>query len=218
MVAKRRPVKPRRKTAMKLYDSIGPNPRVVRMFVAEKGLDLPRQKIDLLTGENRQPAYLKVNARGTTPALEIDEALVIAEITAICEYLEELHPTPPLIGETPMQRAETRMWTRRIDLHIAEPMTNGYRYAEGLGMFKDRIRCIPQAAADLKAVAQDNLAWLDGQIAGRQWVVGDRFTLADILLYVFLEFGAAVGQGLDPANKNLAAWFARAKARPSVAA
>jgi glutathione S-transferase len=218
MVAKRPPVKPRRNAEMKLYDSIGPNPRVVKMFAAEKGIELPRHRIDLMKGENRQGDYGKVNPSGTTPALEVDEAIVLAEITAICEYLEELHPTPPLIGETPMQRAETRMWVRRIDLGIVEPMTNGFRYSEGLGMFKDRLHCVPQAADDLKAIAQEKLTWLDGLIAGREWIVGDRFTLADILLYVFLDFGTQVGQPLNPRNKNIAAWFERAKARPSVAA
>ncbi len=203
---------------MKLYDSIGPNPRVVKMFLAEKGIDLPRHNIDLLAGENRKEPYTKVNPHGTTPALEIDEALVIAEITAICEYLEELHPSPPLIGETPMQRAETRMWVRRIDLNIVEPMTNGFRYAEGLGMFKDRVHCIPAAAADLKAIAQEKLTWLDGLIAGRQFIVGDRFTLADILLYAFLDFGTQVGQSLNPANGAITAWFERVKSRASAAA
>jgi len=202
---------------VKLYNSIGPNPRVVKMFEAEKGLSLDKVHVDLMKGENRQPAYGKLNPASTTPALET-EGEIIAEITAICEYLEELHPNPPLIGTTPMQRAQTRMWTRRIDLYIVEPMTTGFRSAEGLGMFKDRIRCLPQAAADLKLLAQEKLTWLDGLIAGREWIVGDRFTLADILLYCFLDFGAQVGQPLNPDNKNVAAWFERVKARPSAAA
>jgi glutathione S-transferase len=188
------------------------------MFMAEKGIDLPRHKIDLLAGENRQAAYTQVNPHGTTPALEAEEGEIIAEITAICEYLEELHPGPALIGETPMQRALTRMWTRRIDLNIVEPMTNGFRYTEGLGMFKDRVHCIPQAGADLKAIAQEKLTWLNGLIEGREWIVGDRFTLADILLYAFLDFGMQVGQALNPANTNISAWFERVKARPSAAA
>jgi glutathione S-transferase len=188
------------------------------MFMAEKGIDIPRHTIDLLAGENRKPPYNQVNPHGTTPALEIEDGMAIAEITVICDYLEELHPTPALIGETPMQRAETRMWTRRIDLNIVEPMTNGFRYSEGLALFKDRIHCIPAAAADLKAIAQEKLSWLDGLIEGREWIVGDRFTLADILLFAFLDFGAQVGQSLNPANKNIAAWFDRAKARPSAAA
>lgn len=203
---------------MKLYNSIGPNPRVVKMFLAEKGLELDMAPVDLMAGENRQPAYGAVNPSGTLPALEVDEGAVIAEITAICEYLEELHPQPPLIGSTPMQRAETRMWTRRIDLGIVEPMTNGFRYSQGLRMFQSRVHCIPQAADDLKSIAQEKLSWLDGLIAGREWIVGDRFTLADILLYSFLDFGTQVGQSLNPDNKNIAAWFERAKARPSAAA
>ncbi len=203
---------------MKLYNSIGPNPRVVNMFLAEKGLALEKVPVDLLAGENRQAAYGKINPTQTTPALAMDEGDILAEITAICEYLEELHPSPPLIGETPAQRAMTRMWVRRIDLGIVENMANGFRYSEGLGLFKDRVHCIPQAAADLKTIAQEKLAWLDGLIAERTWIVGDRFTLADILLYAFLEFGTTVGQPLNPDNKAIAAWFERVKARPSAAA
>lgn len=203
---------------MKLYDSIGPNPHVVKMFLAEKDLDVERATVDLMAGENRQPAYGRVNPSQTLPALELADGEVLAEITAICEYLEELHPEPALIGSTPMQRAETRMWTRRIDLGIAEPMANGFRFSQGLRLFESRMRCMPQAADDLKAIAQEKITWLDGLIAGREWIVGDRFTLADILLYAFLDFGAGVGQPLNPDNKNIAAWFERAKSRPSAAA
>ena len=203
---------------MKLYNSIGPNPHVVKMFMAEKGLDIERTEINLPGGENRQPAYLAKNPHGTTPALELDDGDVLAEITAICEYIEELHPDPPLIGTTPEERAKTRMWVRRIDLNIVEPMANGFRYAEGLAMFKDRVRCIPQAAADLKTSAQEKLTWLDGLIAGHTWIAGDRFTLADILLYCFLMFGTQVGQPVNPDNKAIAAWMERVKARPSAAA
>jgi glutathione S-transferase len=203
---------------MKLYNSVGPNPHVVKMFMAEKGLALEHVPVDLMGGENRKAAYGAVNPSHTLPALEVDEGIVLAEITAICEYLEEMYPDPPLIGSTPMQRAETRMWTRRIDLGIAEPMANGFRYSQGLRMFQDRVRCIPQAADDLKAIAQEKLTWLDGLIAGREWIVGDRFTLADILLFCFLEFGTQVGQPLNPENKNIAAWFERTKARSTATA
>jgi len=203
---------------MKLFESIGPNPRVVKMFIAEKGLNIPRHQVDLLAGENRKAPYTEINPTGTTPALQIEEGLVLAEITAICEYLEELHPTPALIGETPMQRAETRMWVRRIDLNIIEPMANGFRFAEGLQMFKDRMRTIPHAADDLKNLAREKIAWLNDKIEGRDFIVGDRFTLADIMLFAFLDFGAQVGQPLAPANKNISAWMERVKTRPSVAA
>jgi glutathione S-transferase len=107
------------------------------------------------------------------------------------------------------------MWTRRIDLQIAEPSCNAFRYSEGLEYFKDRIRTIPHAAADLKQLAQDRITWLDGQMAGKQFVCGDRFTLADILLFAFLEFAARFNQPLNPNNKNIVAWYKRVEARPS---
>ncbi len=203
---------------MKFYNSVGPNPHVVKMFMAEKGLDITREEINLMAGENRQPPYVAKNPTGQMPALELEDGLVIAEITAICEYLDEKHPNPPLIGSTPEERAVTRMWARRIDLNILEPMANGFRFSQGLALFESRIRCIPQAADDLKATAAEKLAWLNGQMEGKTWIAGERFTLADILLFCFLQFGAQVGQPLDPANKNLVAWLERVKARPSAAA
>lgn len=205
---------------MKLYNSIGPNPHMVRMFAAEKGLSLPVVQIDLLAGENRQPAYAgEVNVAGQTPALVLDDGQVIAEITVICEYLEEKHPTPVLIGATPEERAETRMWTRRIDLNICEPLANGFRASEGRGLFESRMKLVgAEGAAELKAIARDRLLWLDGQMAGREFVCGDRFSLADILLFTFLAFGADVGQPIPADAGWLTAWFERVKARPSAAA
>jgi glutathione S-transferase len=203
---------------MKFYNSIGPNPKVVRMFMAEKGIEVPKVEIDLMGGENRREPYLSKNPSGTLPALELDNGAVLAEITAICEYLDEKHPGGNLIGKTPEERAETRMWTRRIDLGFVEPMTNGFRYSDGLKLFQNRVHCIPQAADDLKKIAKDKLVWLDKLMAGRTWICGERFSLADILLFCFLEFGARVGQPLDPANANLVAWYERVKQRPSAKA
>ena len=203
---------------MKFYNSIGPNPRVVKMFMAEKGIDIPRVEVNLMAGENRQEPYKAINPAGQLPALELDDGAVLAEILPICEYLDEIHPSPPLIGTNAEERAMTRMWTRRIDLNICEPMANGFRFSQGLALFKDRLRCMPQAADDLKTLAAEKLAWVDGLIDGREWIVGDRFTLADVLLFGFVEFGAQVGQPLDGANKNLAAWKDRVAARPSAAA
>src|SRR3954470_24845771 len=117
---------------MRLYDSIGPNPRVVRIFMAERGIDLPRVTVDLLAGENRQPPHLARNPMGQMPCLELDDGSTISEITAICEYLDEITPGSSLIGATPRERAETPMWVRSIDLNIAEPMTNGYRFSQGM--------------------------------------------------------------------------------------
>ena len=114
---------------MKLYNSVGPNPKVVRMFMAEAGIEIPVQEIDLMGGENRQAAYMQKNPTGTSPALELDDGSVISEITAICEYLAESRGGSELIGRTPEERAETRMWARRIDLAILENLTNGFRYS-----------------------------------------------------------------------------------------
>jgi glutathione S-transferase len=204
---------------MKYYDSIGPNPHVVRIFAAEKGLALETVRIDLRAGENRGSEYGAKNVSGTTPALELADGTTICEITVIADYLEELHPTPPLIGTTPEERAETRMWVRRIDLGIVEPMTNGFRAVEGRPMFEPRMMLVgAEGAAELKAIARAKLLWLDGQLAGRKWICGDRFTLADILLFAFLKFGASVGQPMPTEVTWLPEWFARVAERPSMAA
>lgn len=203
---------------MKLYTGIGPNPRVVNMFLAEKGVAIETVTVDLMAGENRKEPHVARNPDGRLPTLELDDGTMLSEILAICEYIEELHPNPPLIGATPQERAVTRMWTRRIDLNIIEPMTNGFRYSEGAALFKDRMRLIPGAAADLKTLAQEKLAWLDTLIGGRDYIAGARPTLADILLFCFLDFGAQVGQPIADSNANIAALYARMKARPSAAA
>jgi glutathione S-transferase len=203
---------------MKLYTSIGPNPKTVRMFMAEKGIELPKVEIDLMGGENRREPYLAKNPMGQLPCLELDDGTVLAEITAICEYLEEAFPGPRLIGETPLERAETRMWTRRIDLNFVEPMIAGFRGSDGLSLFQSRIHVIPQAAADFKQIGRDYLAWLDRQMAGKTYVCGERLSLADLMLFAFLEFAGRVGQQADPALSALAAWHGRIKARPSAKA
>ena len=174
---------------MKFYNSVGPNPHMVRMFMAEKGFDVPKVEVDLRGGENRREPYLKVNPAGQCPALELDDGTVLAEITAICEYIDEIKKdTPSLIGDTPEERANTRMWVRRIDLNILEPAANGFRFSQGLKMFQDRVHCIPEAAEGLKESARKKLAWLDAQMGSKPFVAGNKLTMADILLFTFLEF------------------------------
>ncbi len=203
---------------MEIYDSFGPNPRALRMFLLEKGIELPKVDVDLLAGENRQAAYLAKNPGGQVPALVLDDGRVIGETVAIFEYLDEKYPKPPLVGTTPEERAETRCWQRRIELKITEHLYNGFRFAEGLELFRPRMRVLPEAAEGLKATARDNLAWLEPLMAGRQFIAGDRLTTVDIILFAALDFGRGVGQPLDPANENLTAWFDRMAARPSAAA
>ncbi len=117
---------------MKFYSSaVGPNPKLVRMFAAEKGIDLNAVtvEVDLMGGANRQPEFLAVNPAGQLPALEIDDGRVIAETTAICEYLEETHPEPALIGVDAADRAETRMWVRRVEWKVIQPLADGFRFS-----------------------------------------------------------------------------------------
>ena len=189
------------------------------MFAAEKGIELPETvEVDLMGGENRKPPYTDRNPAGQVPCLELDDGSTLAETVAICEYLEELHPEKPLIGATPEERAMTRMWTRRVESKVNSPLADGFRFAEGLPLFKDRIRTLPEAAPGLKEIAQDGLKWFDEQLEGKDFIAGDRITLADIVLFAFLDFGASVGQPLDPALKNVGAWFERVKSRPSAEA
>ena len=203
---------------MKFYNSIGPNPQVVRVFAAERGIELETQEVDLMAGENRQAPYLEKNPAGQLPCLELDGGQCITEITAICEYLDESNPGDSLLGSTPEERAETRMWTRRIDLNICEPLGNGFRFGEGLDLFKDRITTLPEASEGMKRIAAEKIAWLDGLIQGREFICGDRISLADILLFCFLGFGKSVGQPYDEGNQNIHGWYERMSSRSSAAA
>jgi len=188
------------------------------MFLHEKGMTVPMVDLDMMSAENRDERYLKKNPSGQLPALELDDGRVIAESVAICELLEEHAPTPALIGSTPDERAETRMWVRRIEFGITENIVNGWRFAEGQAFWSTRGRTIPEAADGLKALARDKLQWLDGLMDGRSFIVGDRYTLADIVLFVGLDFGEMVGQPLDPGLSRLTAWRAGVASRASTVA
>ena len=203
---------------MQVYGSFGPNPRALRMFLAEKAIRIPTEEVDLIGGENRRGPYTGKNPGGQLPALELDDGTVLAETVAIFEYLEELHPEPALIGTTPAERAETRMWQRRIELRITENIYNGFRFAEGLGLFTDRMRCIPEAAGALKQTAQDYLRWLDNLMDGGPSIVPGRFTIADIILFCALDFGRSVGQPLPEDSPKIARWFEAVSSRPSAEA
>jgi glutathione S-transferase len=188
------------------------------MFAAERGISLDTIEVDLMGGENRQAPYLEKNPAGQVPCLQLDNREHIAEVTAICEYLDESNSGTSLLGSTPEERAETRMWTRRIDLNICEPMGNGFRFGEGLAIFKERITTLPEASEGMKRIAAEKITWLDGLIEGREFICGDRISLADVLLYCFLTFGGSVGQPYDQGNKNVHAWYERMSGRASAAA
>ena len=203
---------------MKFYNSTGPNPRCVRMFMNEKGIDMPFVEHNLMAAENRQAPYLEKNPGGQMPALELDDGSVLGETVAICEFLEDSHPSPVLIGSTPEEKAVARQWQRRVELNITENLYNGFRYGAGIDIFKERMRVIPEAVDGLTALVQDKLAWLDGLMEGKQYVCGEQMRLVDIILYCALDFGAGVGQTIDPGLKNVNAWFERMASRPSAEA
>ncbi|MGC6499430.1 MAG: glutathione S-transferase family protein [Henriciella sp.] len=203
---------------MKLYNSMGPNPQIVRTYMAERGITLPKEEVDLMAGANRQPPYLDINPAGQLPALVLDDGSVVTEVTAICEYLEETQPGPSMLGATPEARAQVRRWTRWADLNVCEPLGNGFRFSEGLPVFKDRMRCLPEAADGLKACAQDKLSWLDGQLSDRDYLAGSEFSLADIVLSAWMAFGEQVGQPVNRSLPHVSAWFDRCMARQSARA
>lgn len=198
---------------MLLHDADSPAPRCLRMFLLEKKLTLPFVHVDVMTGENRQAPYLARNPAGQTPALDLDDGTTIAEAVAIAEYLEEVHPFPALIGRTPEERAQTRQWWRRVELNITEFIHNAFHYAEGLKRFETRIPVAPEAADGLKRIAQDRIRWLDGMFGAGPFLCGERYTAADIWLYVWLDFAAGVQQPFDRSLPNIGPWFERIDAR-----
>ena len=203
---------------MKLYQSLGPNPRVVLMYLAETGVAVERRFVDIMAGENRQPDFCAKSPLGHTPLLELDDGRCIAESLAICEYLDETAAGHKLLGAAAEERARTRMLVRIVDQLVVVPMTAGFRGAEGLPMFRSRTLCLPDAAADLKRLAADGLAQVDRIVGDGPWLAGERFSLADVLLYSFVEFGAMVGQPPDPSLTHIAAWRDRVAERPGAAA
>jgi len=200
---------------MKVLNSFGPNPRMLRMFLLEKNITIDFIEHDLMGAENRKEAYLAKNPGGQLPALELDNGDVIAETVVICDYLEDLYPDPALVGKSAEERAEARMWNRRVEQKITENIYAGFRFAEGLQLFENRVRCLPEAADGLKAAGQDGLAWLDVQMDGKEFICGGRITIADLVLYCCTDFAAGVGQVIDTKLKNVTAWFSRIENRAS---
>ena len=199
---------------VRVFDSFGMNPRTLRFFLLEKGIDVERRELDILAAENREPPFLDLNPAGQTPAMELSDGTIVAEVPAICEYFEELKPEPALIGRTPEERAVTRMWWRRAELNICLPMVQGFYFAEGLELFRTRTRCLPDAAEGLKDRARDAMGWIDGLIDG-EWLAGDRFTVADICLYCYIDQLCVAGQPIPDGCGNLKAWYDRVGQRPA---
>lgn len=204
---------------MKLFDGgLAPNPYTVRLFIAERGgLNLDVEKVDLLDLQNRREPYLSVNPRGEVPALVLDDGRVLTEITAICEYLDEVASGPSLIGATPEERALTRMWTRRLDGEIAQRFIDWWRGSEEAVAFYRGNR-VPTTGgrSESRLIADQGLNRLDADLEGRAFLFGDRPGLADVLLFAFMVTMKDVVPWLNPPGRhNVAAWFERMAARPA---
>lgn len=200
---------------MKLLNSLGPNPRMVRMFIQEKGLDIEFEDVDLWGAENRKEPYKRKNPSGQIPTLELDDGRCLAETVAICEYLDEIYPAPPLIGTNAWERAETRQAVRRVELQVSEYLYNSFRFGAGIEIFKTRFRCVPEAAEGLKAKGMDGVALINTLLDGKTYLCGERLTLADLILYSCLDFAVSAGMSMDPALTQVDAWFRRLASRPS---
>ena len=203
---------------MKLYQShLSPNSRRVRLFLAEKGLDIPSVEVDLRTGESHTPDYLKMNPMGEVPVLETDEGCYIAESVAICRYVEALQPEPHLFGVTPIEMALIEMWQRRIELKWFGPLTQFWHHSSPL--FAHKLRQIPEWAEHNAQAVGEFVTWLDSELSDREYIAGKCLSIADILALVAIDHAnTAVGLKTSPALKNLMRWHQTVSRRPSAIA
>jgi len=202
---------------MKLYDSkVAPNPRRVRIFLAEKGIEVPTVQVDIASGENRKSPYIDKNPLGGTPMLELDDGTCIAETVAICRYFEATQPNPPLMGTDARDQAVVEMWQRRMELELFRYVTGCFQNTHDF--FKGRIEQIPAFGEVCRKTARAGLAWLDRDLANRPFIAGDRYTIADITALCALDFGRVVEIRIAPEQKNLLRWYASVSSRPSAKA
>lgn len=204
---------------MKLYNTPmpAPNPRRVRIFLAEKGVDVPLVEVALMKGEHKAPDHLARNSLGQTPVLELDDGTCLSETVAICRYLERLYPEPPLFGRTALEEAQVEMWVRRVEFQLMGPAGNFWRHAHP---FTARV-VVPQYKEFGEAnrgTYERALMWLDGELAGREFVVGDVFTMADICALSSVDFADWTGLKVPEAAGNVRAWHGRVSARASAGA
>jgi glutathione S-transferase len=202
---------------MKIYDFVGaPNPRKLRVYLAEKGLDVPTEQVDILSGQNRTPEFRRKNPAAGLPVLELDDGTCLPESLAIIEYFEELHPEPPMIGTTPLERARTRALERIAELGVLGRIATIFQNTHPF--FAGRVKQSPEAAESARSILDGNLAILDDKIGAHPFVAGSRPTIADCTLFAALEFGAFAGVPLDPKLGNVNRWYQAFKQRPSAQA
>jgi glutathione S-transferase len=188
-----------------------PNPRRVRLFLKAKGLEIEERMVSLMAREHKSDTVLALNPRGQVPFLELDDGRVISETISICRYLDELHPDPPLIGSNAFERAETDMWIRRAETGLGGPVALVWQH--GHPLTARLIRQVPAMADLAREQAAAMLAWFDGQLAGRAYLAGDRFTLADIALLTIIDFGGFIGLMMPDDAAALRAWHSRVRDR-----
>ena len=202
---------------MKLYEFAGaPNPRKVRVYINEKGIDVPPESVDILTGQNRSPEFLKKNPLGGLPVLELDDGSHLTESLAIIEYLEEIHPEPPMLGRTPLERARVREAERIAEIGVLSNVGTIFQHTHPF--FAGRVKQSPDAADNARPRLQAALKVLDGRLAKHKFVAGDAPTIADCTLLAALDFAAFSGIELDPALRNVHRWYEEFKQRPSAQA
>lgn len=193
-----------------------PNPRRVRIFLAEKGIDLPETPVDMRKREHKSAEYRAKNSLGQIPTLELDDGTAISETVAICRYFEETNPEPPLFGRSAIEKAQVDMWIRRVEFTVMTPVGMYWRHAHPytaalLTQYKD----FGESNAETYKGAQK---WLNRELEGREFLVGDTVTMADICLLSTLDFAEWIGLPVEDEFENLKAWRARMKARPSAGA
>ena len=203
---------------MKLYNhDRAPNPRRARIFIAEKGLEIPTEHIEIFAGQNRTPEFLKKNPSGGLPVLELDDGSHLAESVAICRYLEALHPQPNLMGRDGREQAFIEMWNRRMELELFGVVGRFFQQTNPL--FKGRFPQFADYGEAQRATAMARTQRLDGELAGREFIAADRYTIADITALVGMDlFTHLGGQPFPSGLPNLKRWHDTVSSRPSAKA
>lgn len=202
---------------MKLYDlKTGTNTRRVRIFLAEKGIDVPRVEVDMIGGENRTPEYLAKNPMGTMPLLELDDGTLIAESVAICRYFELLQPNPPLFGNGALEQACIEMWNRRMEIELMRPLVDHFLHLSPF--WHGRRKQIAEVGNAARIQAEDRMRWLDKDLSDRDFIAGDQYSIADITAQCALLLGKYTGTPIPKELTNLARWFETMTKRPSARA
>ena len=203
---------------MKLYDGgRAPNPRRVRIFLAEKGIAVPTEQSDLGALQHKSDAYRAINPVQRVPALELDDGTVIGESIAICRYFEALQPEPPLFGRDPKERAVVEMWERRVEFHFLTPVSNVFRHLHP-AMSQMEVPQVADYGEASKPKVFEFLEILDRELAGRPFVAGDRFSVADITALVTVDFMKPVKLALPEHLRQVRRWYGDVSARPSAKA